>query len=107
KGEHGQKFNMKFLLGIKYVERAKSGLVLFQKTKEGTYFPKYIRMAGKRYAYFSRNFVLKENDEDRRDRIKLKFKLTFEFDTGYQDEWLLTDLKPISQEAYRDFSENE
>ena len=106
-GEHGSKFNMKFLLGIKYVEKGNSGTVIFQKTDAGSYFPKYIRMSGNRYAYFSRNFVLKENDENRQDRIKLKFDITFEANTAYQDEWLFVDTKKISDKAFEQFKAND
>lgn len=105
-GEEGEKFNMKFLLGIKYVERKKSGVVIFQKTENSRYFPKYVRLSGQRYIYFNRNFVLKENTDDRENRIKLKFRFKFEFDNAYQDEWLFSDLKAISKEDYKIFSEN-
>lgn len=106
-GEHGSKFNMKFLLGIKYVEKGNSGTVIFQKTTAGSYFPKYIRTSGNRYAYFSRNFVLKENDDNRQERIKLKFDITFEANTTYQDEWLFVNNEQISTQQFKQFKTND
>ncbi|HET8809340.1 MAG TPA: carboxypeptidase-like regulatory domain-containing protein [Flavobacteriaceae bacterium] len=104
-GKHGTKFNMKFLLGVKYEEKARSGIIIYEKNKKNKYTPKYIRVSGKRYGYFERYFVLKENDE-RTDRMKLKFEVMIEFDNGYKNEWLFVDSNVISEDEFANFKEN-
>ncbi|WP_121665298.1 carboxypeptidase-like regulatory domain-containing protein [Mesonia aquimarina] len=105
-GEHGKKFNMKFLLGIKFVENEKSGTVIFQRDEKDKYVPKYMRTSGKMYAFADRSFVFKENDENKDDRIKLKFKFTMEFDNAYTNEYLFVDPTSISSEEFDAFQEN-
>ncbi|MCB0469552.1 MAG: carboxypeptidase-like regulatory domain-containing protein, partial [Flavobacteriaceae bacterium] len=36
-GKRGQKFNLKLILGIKYIENLRNGKVIFSKNAEGTY----------------------------------------------------------------------
>ncbi|MDR6301646.1 carboxypeptidase-like regulatory domain-containing protein [Mesonia maritima] len=105
-GEHGKKFNWKLLLGIKFVEREKGGTVIFQKNENEKYSPKYIRTTGKMYAYADRSFVFKENDDNKDDRIKLKFKFTMEFDNAYTNEYLVIDSKTITTSEFASFKEN-
>src|SRR5699024_3023453 len=104
--EHGKKMNMKWLLGIKYVQKDKSGVIIFQKYEDAVYRPKYIQLNGEQYGYFNRDFVFKENDVPRRERIKMKMKALIEFNSNYQDEWLFTNSRPISEADYEEFSEN-
>lgn len=105
-GEHGAKFKMKFLLGVAFEEKKKSGSIIYEKNDRDKYVPKYIQVAGLRYGYFERFFVLKENAK-RRDRMKLKFKVTLEFNNGYNNEWLFLEAKPIPTAKYISFEENE
>ena len=42
KGKRGEKFNLKLLLGIKYIENINKGTIIFQKNEDSTYSPKYI-----------------------------------------------------------------
>lgn len=106
-GEHGTKLNLKFLLGVKFVESQKSGTIIYHQNQSGKYMPKYVRTSGQRYAYFNRNFVLKENDENRKDRMKLKFEFILEFDNSYQDEWLFVNSESITEDEFSSFMENE
>lgn len=105
-GEHGAKFNMKFLLGVKFNEKAKSGTLIYQKNGQHKYIPKYMRVSGEQYVYFSRNFVLKENDKNRNDRIKLKVEFTMEADNSYDQEWLFIGPESILEKEFANFKEN-
>ncbi|MGB7784522.1 MAG: carboxypeptidase-like regulatory domain-containing protein [Salinimicrobium sp.] len=106
KGEHGAKFNLKFLLGVKFVENERKGMIIFEKKEDGKYAPKYVQSSGKSYAYAKRSFVLKENGKSRSERMKLKFDFTMEFDTAYNSEFLLIDSKSISAKDYSEFKGN-
>ncbi len=43
-GKEGAKFNLKLLLGIKFIENINKGTIIFKKTPEGNYFPYYINV---------------------------------------------------------------
>ncbi len=105
-GEQGKSLNMKFLLGIKYAEKERSGTIIFQKNENGKYSPKYVQSSEKGYGYFSRKFVLKEN-APRKDRMKLKFNFTIELDFSQNEEWVFLNTEPISKSQFNDFQENE
>lgn len=98
-GEHGTKVNLKFIAGVAFEEKGKSGKIIFQKNKNGKYIPKYIRKQNKNYVFFERNFVFKEND-NRADRMKIKFEMTIELDQGETQEWLVVDSKAITQTEF-------
>ncbi len=102
--KHGKKLNLKFLLGIKYVENAKSGTVIFSKTKNGTYFPSYLELSGNQYAYFSRSFVFKENAE-RKERMKLKLKFTLEFNNVSKNQWVFSSIAPQDLDTHKNLEE--
>ncbi len=106
-GEHGTKFNFKFLLGVKYVEKGRSGTVIYQPNGFGKYMPKYVRLNSHKYAYFNRNFVLKENVKGRRNRIKLKFEITLEFDNKVQDEWVFINTRSLQGNEFEAFQANQ
>lgn len=105
-GEHGTKVNLKFLLGVKFVEKQDAGILIFEKSKTGKYVPKYIENSGGGYGYVSRNFVLKENDV-RKDRLKLKFDITMEITSLSTQKWLFVNIENISASEFSDFKENE
>lgn len=105
-GEHGAKLNLKFLLGVKFVEQEQAGTLIFSKNENGKYFPKYMQSSGKSYAYFSRGFVFKENEEERKKRMKLKFDITMEINTRYNSEWLFSNSKIITPEEFSQFKGN-
>lgn len=105
-GERGPKLNLKFLLGVKYAIQKHSGTVIYQRLKNGKYVPKYVRVGGQRYGFFSRKFVFKENDEKRKNRIKLKFDFTIELTNNFQDEWLFINTEKISKAEFSKFKMN-
>lgn len=104
--EHGTKVNLKFLLGVKFVEKQDSGIMIFERTETGRYVPKYIETHGGGYGYVSRNFVLKENDE-RQDRIKLKFDITMGVTNLNVEKWLFVSAETISEDDFANFQEDE
>ncbi|HET8839707.1 MAG TPA: carboxypeptidase-like regulatory domain-containing protein [Flavobacteriaceae bacterium] len=105
-GEHGTKVNLKFLLGVKFEEKENSGTLIFQKNANGKYSPKYIQTSQKGYGYFSRKFVLKENDK-RKDRMKMKFDFTIEMDFTENEEWVFLNTEPLTKNEFQNFKEND
>jgi hypothetical protein len=106
-GEHGFNLNLKFIAGVAFKEKGKSGKIIFQKNERGKYIPKYIKKQRKAYAYLERFFVFKENDENKNDRMKVKFELTVEMDQDEVQEWLVVSNKSITEAEFAAFEENE
>lgn len=104
-GKKGASVNMKMLLGFKFVEKDQSGIVIYQKLGE-IYQPQYIQLSGKHYGYVNRSFTMTENTDHKKDRIKLKIGFEIEFDNAYQDEWMFSDIKSISDNEFARFQEN-
>lgn len=104
-GKKGASINMKMLLGIKFVEKDQSGIVIYQKLGE-VYQPQYIQLSGKHYGYINRSFTMTENIDHKKDRIKLKIGFEIEFDNAFQDEWMFSNIKPISTHDFANFKEN-
>lgn len=104
-GEKGASFNMKMLLGIKFEESDQAGVVIYQKLND-VYQPQYIQLSGKQYAFLKRSFSMKENTDSKKERIKLKIKMTLEYDNAYQSEWLFSNTREISAEEFASFQEN-
>ncbi|HET8838842.1 MAG TPA: carboxypeptidase-like regulatory domain-containing protein [Flavobacteriaceae bacterium] len=98
-GEHGFNLNLKFIAGVAFKEKGKSGKIIFQKNKNGKYIPKYLRKQRKAYVFFERNFVFKENDE-RDDRMKIKFEMTIEMDQNATQEWLVVANEKITKAEF-------
>ncbi len=71
-GKRGEKFNLKFLLGIKYVENMETGTVLFKKGADGTYDPTYIQRTQGSYFYVNRPIKLIENSSEK-DKVSFNF----------------------------------
>jgi len=95
-----EKANYKFLLGIKYVQDVKSGIVIYQKTGD-KYFPKYIQNQTNNYIYFGRSFSFKEN-APRKNRMDLKLDFTIETNVATRQELLIVDSRPITETEYTD-----
>lgn len=97
--KHGQKLNLKFLLGVKYEENLHNGMLLYQKEADGTYQPKYIKEEEGRYFYVSRDLTLIENSKG---RYKLSTDFTIEGHARSKEELLVTSTKNISLNDYDD-----
>ncbi|WP_053993025.1 carboxypeptidase-like regulatory domain-containing protein [Mangrovimonas sp. TPBH4] len=93
KGRVGEKFNLKLLLGIKFVQQGHTGSVLYQKSTDGYYYPKYISEQTDSYFYISRPFKFIEND-NRRNKVAFEFMVEGIFKERL--EVLFLSQKPIS-----------
>ncbi|WP_299889671.1 carboxypeptidase-like regulatory domain-containing protein [uncultured Lacinutrix sp.] len=104
KGKRGTKVNLKFLLGIKYVENVNAGTILFKKNDNGTYVPSYIKKVDNKYFYLSRSFKLIENSDK---KLKTKFDLTMELDNLMKREILFINTEDINNNDYDTIQEKE
>ena len=75
KGKRGASFNMKFLLGIKFSEDDKEGIVMYKKDAKNIYRIQYASETEGRYFYVNRSFKFIENS---RDKNKIKFGVKLE-----------------------------
>src|SRR5699024_5382660 len=73
---------------------------------EGYYFPKYLKFSGASAMRLNRGVVMTENNPERRKRVKLKVKVLLDFESNYQNEWLISEEKGISTGEFSDFPEN-
>ncbi|MEO8935119.1 MAG: carboxypeptidase-like regulatory domain-containing protein [Xanthomarina sp.] len=72
-GRKGEKLNLKFLLGVKYVEQNKRGSVIYKKHEDNLYYPNYMVDEMDRYFYVDRPIKFKDNDS--RDKVAFNFKV--------------------------------
>jgi len=98
-GKRGRKVNLKWLLGIKYLENLESGMVLFHKNDRGSYDPQYIRHSQGSYFYVSRPLKFIENS---RERNKVRLKFTLAGNTREKNELLFANGFPLDAEGYRE-----
>src|SRR5690554_1652928 len=96
KGRKGEKLNLKFLLGVKYIEQNKRGSVIYKKHPEGHYYPNYMVDQLDRYFYVDRPIKFKDNDS--RDKVAFNFKVEGIFKE--KNEILVMDEKSISTSNY-------
>ncbi len=73
-GKRGRKFNMKLLLGIKYVEKTHKGTVIYKTSNNGIYQPYYITKEEGHYIYLHRPLKFIENSP-RKDKVLFDFSL--------------------------------
>lgn len=71
KGKHGQKVNLKLLLGVKFNAPFFKETISFKKHESGVYYPEYIKRDKQSYMFVRRNFQLKN--------LKTKEKYRFDF----------------------------
>ena len=65
-GKTGEKLNLKFLLGVKYVENEHKGNIIFRKNEESSlYYPYYINEESQKYVYVHRPIKFIENGGDK------------------------------------------
>jgi len=87
KSRHGSKLNLKLLLGVKYIENLNEGTILYQKTSENKYQPKYIKQISGSYFYVSRGLKFIENSSAKN---KIGIDFTIEGDNRNKQELLVT-----------------
>ena len=93
KNRHGEKINLKLILGIKYIENISTGTLLFQKDSSNTYHPKYLKRTTGRYFYVNRDVKFIENSKSKN---KVSFSFKIEGDNRNKEELLFTANNAIS-----------
>ncbi|MGY0392334.1 carboxypeptidase-like regulatory domain-containing protein [Bizionia sp. KMM 8389] len=101
-GREGQKFNLRLILGIKYVEKNKRGSVVYKKDNDGYYYPYYIRNEVDRYFYINRPIKFIENES--RDKVAFNFKIEGTFKE--RTEILTLDVNAIDSENFDTIEES-
>ena len=87
KNRHGEKLNLKLLLGVKYIANVSEGTILFEKNTENKYQPKYIKRISGNYFYVNRDLKFIENS---RAKNKVGFSFKIEGDNRNKEELLIT-----------------
>lgn len=104
KNRHGEKVNLKFILGIKYIENLSRANILFEKDSTNMYYPKYLKYTSGSYFYVNRDIKFIENSKARN---KTGFSFKIEGDNRTTEELLFTshikmnldDFKSIKQDS--------
>ncbi|MBU2952072.1 DUF5686 and carboxypeptidase regulatory-like domain-containing protein [Tamlana agarivorans] len=96
-GKQGKKINLKFLLGVKYIHTISSGTILYNKSSDSLYHPKYIKHNYGNYFYASRDVKFIENS---RDKNKVSFSFTVEGSSRFKQELLITGHEALSEVAF-------
>lgn len=104
KGKRGQKVNLKLILGVKYIENARTGTIMYKKREDNTYVPHYIKREEGSYFYVNRPFKFIENSEEKN---KVAFDLKLEGDARNKEELLFITHSDLSSLAYDAFEEKE
>jgi len=104
KGKRGQKFNLRLLLGVKYIENASKGTILYHKNSEGYYQLKYVYRDIGRYIYVHRPFKFIENSAKRN---KIAFDFLLEGSIREKHELLLLEKQPLSKADYDSYEQAE
>ncbi|PWH81513.1 hypothetical protein DIS18_14625 [Algibacter marinivivus] len=87
KNRHGEKLNLRLILGIKYIENICSGTFLFEKDSSNIYHPKYLKRTTGSYFYVNRDVKFIENSKARN---KVSFSFKIEGDNRNKEELLFT-----------------
>ncbi|WP_165200557.1 carboxypeptidase-like regulatory domain-containing protein [Muriicola soli] len=101
-GKEGKKFNMKLLLGVKFVENKNEGTILYKQNPGGTYHPYYIKRDFGNYVYLSRPLKFIENSEERE---KVIFDFTFEGEGREKKELLILSSGPLDMMEFTKLEE--
>ncbi len=103
-GKEGKKFNLKLLLGIKYIENINRGTIIFKPRYDGRYHPYYIKREYGNYIYLHRPLKFIENSNDRN---KVIFDFTIEGRGRDKKELLILSTNPLIQEEFVSFKEQD
>ena len=97
KNRHGEKVNLKLVLGVKYIENISHGTFIFQKGSNTKYYPKYTKQTEGSYFYVNRDLKFIENSKAK-NKIGFSFKL--EGDNRRKQELLFTATKNITLDTF-------
>ncbi|MEC3907411.1 carboxypeptidase-like regulatory domain-containing protein [Tamlana sp. 2201CG12-4] len=103
KNRHGDKINLKLILGVKYIENVSSGTVLFEKSNDTKYHPKYLKRTNGSYFYVNRNVKFIENSKTKN---KVNFSFKIEGDSRNKEELLFTSNKKITLNEFRSIKQD-
>jgi hypothetical protein len=101
-GKEGRKFNMKLLLGIKYLENRNQGTIIFKIRTDGKYHPYYVKREYGNYVYVHRPLKFIENSDERN---KVIFDFTLEGDGREKKELLLLGNEVLNLAEYNNLKE--
>ena len=102
KNRHGEKLNLRLILGIKFIENLHQGTLIFEKNSNNRYQPKYLKQDEGKYFYVSRDFKLIKNS---RSKSKVSFSFKIEGDIRNKEELLFIKNEKITLNAYDNFKQ--
>lgn len=102
-GKEGRKFNMKLLLGIKYLENRNEGTIIFKIRTDGKYHPYYVKREYGNFVYLHRPLKFIENSKER-NKVVFDFKL--EGDGREKKELLLLGNEILNLSEYKNLKEH-
>ena len=103
-GRRGDKLNLKWLAGIKFLEDMHSGTILFRKGPLGSYDPSYIQETNGSYFYVSRPVKFIENSKD---KDKVRFDILLSGRNRVREELLITYTAELDQAGFEAIEEPE
>ena len=106
-GKSEQKLNLKFLFGVKFDSYRNDLEMMYFKNAEGKYYPKYIKQTDGQYFYVDRKFIFKENEDNRRERMKFKLNILAEVNNFTSDEFFIISENKINKNQFDEIKENE
>lgn len=101
-GREGEKFNLRLILGIKYIEKNKAGSVAYKKDSDGYYYPYYIKSEIDRYFYINRPLKFIENDNSS-NKVEFNFKIEGTFKE--RTEILTLDVNTVDEARFNAVNE--
>ena len=97
KGKRGEHLNLRLLMGVKFSENYKKGLLIYEKDNTGFYELKYAKETEGRYFYINRSLKFIENS---RAKEKIKFGLKIEGNFYTTKEMIATKTALIDKKDY-------
>lgn len=104
KGKRGEKFNLRLLLGVKYVENINKGTIIYQRNVDSTYSPKYINQEEGHYFYVNRPIKFIENS---RVKNKVGFNFLIEGSAKAKQELFIMNKTALNESTFTSFTEPE
>ncbi|MBC3759986.1 carboxypeptidase-like regulatory domain-containing protein [Hyunsoonleella sp. SJ7] len=98
KNRHGQKVNLKLVLGVKFIANVDEGTLLFEKNQNGKYHPKYLKQTTGAYFYVNRDLKFIENSRAR-NKTNINFKI--EGQNLNKEELLFTANEKLTLEGFK------
>lgn len=102
KGKRGDKFNLKLILGVKYIENVSQGTIIFKKSENDWYTPRYVKLESGEYFYVRRPLKFIENSAVKN---KVAFNFKIEGDTKHKEELLFVNSQTLSDATYSSLTE--